>query len=82
MLRAELRFLLTPTNTIQALHGYLRNKWSTPVVVAPFGRDAMKGQAWAGQKRRTVTILVVGETARDWLNKGGVALAAVGRDLP
>jgi lipid A ethanolaminephosphotransferase len=60
----ELRFLLTPTNTIQALHGYLRNKWSRPVVVAPFGRDAMKGQAWAGQKRRTVTILVVGETAR------------------
>jgi lipid A ethanolaminephosphotransferase len=60
----ELRFLLTPTNTIQALNGYLRSKWSTPVVVAPLGRDAMKGQAWAGQQRRTVTILVVGETAR------------------
>ena len=60
----ELRFLLTPTNTIQALHGYLRAKWSTPVVVAPLGRDAMKGPAWAGQQRRTVTILVVGETAR------------------
>ena len=60
----ELRFLLTPTNTIQALHGYLRGKWATPVVVAPLGRDAMKGQAWAGQQRRTVTILVVGETAR------------------
>jgi lipid A ethanolaminephosphotransferase len=60
----ELRFLLTPTNTIQALHGYLRGKWTTPVVVAPLGRDAMKGQAWAGQQRRTVTILVVGETAR------------------
>jgi len=60
----ELRFLLTPTNTIQALNGYLRARWSTPVVVAPLGRDAMKGPAWAGQKRRTVTILVVGETAR------------------
>ena len=60
----ELRFLLTPTNAIQALHGYLRGKWATPVVVAPLGRDAMKGQAWAGQQRRTVTILVVGETAR------------------
>lgn len=60
----ELRFLLTPTNTIQALHGYLRNKWSTPLVVAPLGRDAMKGPAWAHQPRRTVTILVVGETAR------------------
>ncbi len=60
----ELRFLLTPTNTIQALHGYLRSKWSTPLVVAPLGRDAMKGPAWAHQPRRTVTILVVGETAR------------------
>ncbi|WP_229425394.1 MULTISPECIES: phosphoethanolamine transferase [unclassified Massilia] len=60
----ELRFLLTPTNTIQALHGYLRNKWSTPVVVAPLGRDAIKGTSWAGQARRTVTVIVVGETAR------------------
>lgn len=60
----ELRFLLTPTNTIQALNGYLRAKWAKPVVIAPLGRDAMKGQAWAGQQRRTVTILVVGETAR------------------
>lgn len=60
----ELRLLLTPTNTIQALHGYLRSKWSTPVVVAPLGRDAMKGAAWHGQTRRTVTVIVVGETAR------------------
>lgn len=60
----ELRLLLTPTNTIQALHGYLRSKWSTPVVVAPLGRDAMKGAAWKGQRRRTVTVIVVGETAR------------------
>jgi lipid A ethanolaminephosphotransferase len=60
----ELRFLLTPTNTIQALHGYLRGRWSTPVVVAPLGRDAIKGPSWAHQPRRTVTILVVGETAR------------------
>jgi lipid A ethanolaminephosphotransferase len=60
----ELRFLLTPTNTIQAVHGYLRGRWSTPVVVAPLGRDAVKGPAWAGQTRKTVTVIVVGETAR------------------
>jgi len=60
----ELRFLLTPTNTIQAMNGYARSKWSTPVVVAPLGRDAMKGKAWAGQTRKTVTVIVVGETAR------------------
>lgn len=60
----ELRFLLTPTNTIQAIDGYLRGKWSAPVVVAPLGRDAVKGALWAGQTRRTVTVIVVGETAR------------------
>lgn len=60
----ELRFLLTPTNYIQALHGYARSKWSKPVVVAPLGTDAVKGRAWAGQTRKAVTVIVVGETAR------------------
>lgn len=60
----ELRFLLVPTNVIQAVHGYLRSQWSRPPVVAPLGRDAVKGAAWAGQTRRTLTVIVVGETAR------------------
>jgi lipid A ethanolaminephosphotransferase len=60
----ELRFLLTPTNFIQAMHGYLRNRWAANVVVAPLGRDAVRGAAWAGKQRRTVTVIVVGETAR------------------
>lgn len=60
----ELRYLLTPTNYIQAVHGYLRTRWSTPVVVAPLGTDAVKGKLWAGQSRKTVTVIVVGETAR------------------
>ncbi len=60
----ELRFLLTPTNLLQATHGYARNRWATPVVVAPLGRDAVKGGAWAGQPRKTLTVIVVGETAR------------------
>lgn len=60
----ELRYLLTPTNYVQAVHGYLRNRYSTPVVVAPLGTDAIKGRAWAGALRKTVTIIVVGETAR------------------
>lgn len=60
----ELRFLLTPTNAIQALDGYLRTRWSEPVTVAPLGRDAAKGRNWAGRQRRTVTVIVVGETAR------------------
>jgi lipid A ethanolaminephosphotransferase len=60
----ELRYLLTPTNYIQAVNSYLKARNYTPVVVAPLGTDARKGPAWAGSARRTVTIIVVGETAR------------------
>jgi lipid A ethanolaminephosphotransferase len=60
----ELRFLLTPTNVIQAVNGYLKRQFSAPVVVAPLGTDARKGPLWSGAARRTVTIIVVGETAR------------------
>lgn len=60
----ELRYLLTPTNVVQALNGYLRNRWSTPVALQQIGRDAVKGPRWAGAARRTVTVIVVGETAR------------------
>lgn len=60
----ELRFMLTPTNYIQALNGYLRARFSAPLVVAPLGRDAVRGAAWNGQSRKTVTLIVVGETAR------------------
>lgn len=60
----ELRYLLTPTNVVQALNGYLRNRWSKQMPLQPIGRDAAKGSRWAGQARRTVTVIVVGETAR------------------
>jgi lipid A ethanolaminephosphotransferase len=61
----ELRFLLTPTNMFQATHGYLKRKWATPAVIAPLGTDASRGVKWAAaQGRRTVTVIVVGETAR------------------
>jgi lipid A ethanolaminephosphotransferase len=60
----ELRFLLTPTNYIQAVNGYYKRKWSSATVVKPLGTDATKGVLWSGAKRRTVTLIVVGETAR------------------
>ena len=61
----ELRFLLTPTNMFQATHGYLKRKWATPTVIAALGTDAAKGVKWtAGPQRKTVTVIVVGETAR------------------
>lgn len=60
----ELRFLLTPTNYIQATNSFLARKWSKPLVVAPLGTDAVKGALWQGRTRKTVTVIVVGETAR------------------
>ena len=62
----ELRFMLTPTNVFQAANAYAKHKWATPTVVAPLGTDAAKGSLWAaaGSGQHTVTVIVVGETAR------------------
>ena len=60
----QMRFLLTPTNVIQAGNSFFKHKMARATVIAPLGSDAMKGTLWAQQKRRTVTIMVVGETAR------------------
>jgi len=35
-----------------------------PVVISPLGIDASKGKIWSNNGRRTVTIIMVGETAR------------------
>lgn len=59
----HLRYLITPANYIHALQKTLRPKMA-PVVVAPLGTDASKGPLWENQQRRTVTVIVVGETAR------------------
>lgn len=59
----ELRLLMTPTNYLNAASSFLRGK-ARPVVVAPIGTDAIKGPAWAGVGRKSVTVIVVGETAR------------------
>jgi len=60
----ELRFLLTPVNYIQATNSFFKRKFSHPLTVAPLGQDAVKGALWDGLSRRTVTVIVLGETAR------------------
>jgi len=62
----ELRFMLTPTNVFQATNSYLKRKFATATVIAPLGTDAARGGLWAavGNSQRTVTVIVVGETAR------------------
>ncbi len=60
----ELRFLLTPTNYIQATNSFVKRKLSHPTVVAPLGTDAIRGPLWASSPRRSVMVIVLGETAR------------------
>lgn len=60
----ELRYLLAPTNAIQSVHGYLKQRHAHAVGVALLGTDAVKGQSASANRRRAVTVIVVGETAR------------------
>ena len=59
----ELRYMYTPVNYLDATRKYLRRN-TAPVRVASIGTDAVKGPIWVGRARRTVTVIVVGETAR------------------
>ncbi|KZE33459.1 phosphoethanolamine transferase [Crenobacter luteus] len=58
----EIRFVLAPANALQASYRYLRHRGDTPVAVAALGLDARRPHA-AGA-RRSLTVIVVGETAR------------------
>jgi lipid A ethanolaminephosphotransferase len=60
----ELRYLLAPTNYIQAIHSYIKYQRKQAVVVAPLGTDALKAVRGNGNRNRAVTLIVVGETAR------------------
>lgn len=61
----ELRYVLVPSNYIQASSKYLkRSSALKPVPVQVVGEDAHTGQRWEGVKRPSLTVLVVGETAR------------------
>lgn len=60
----ELRYLLTPTNYIQAINGAIKIKMAGTTVVIPLGTEAKKTVAWRANPKKTVTIIVLGETAR------------------
>lgn len=60
----DLRFLLTPTNYIQATSSYLKRLSKSAVAFTPIGADAKLAPAWQHRQRRSVTVIVVGETAR------------------
>ncbi|RJX33705.1 MAG: phosphoethanolamine--lipid A transferase [Oxalobacter sp.] len=60
----DLQFMLTPINYLWATNSYLKRKLGRPKVVAPLGTDAVKGALWHEKTRKTVTVIVLGETAR------------------
>ncbi len=60
----ELRYLLAPTNYIQAVNSYFKYQRKQALVVAPLGTDAVKSVRNGGNRHRAVTLIVVGETAR------------------
>lgn len=60
----ELRYLLAPTNYIQALNGVRKMKAARRGAVAPLGTDALKNAAWIQKPKKTVTLIILGETAR------------------
>jgi lipid A ethanolaminephosphotransferase len=61
----ELRLMVVPSNYIGASFGYLREQVvSARQPFAKLGEDARKTPAWQTHDRKSLTVLVVGESAR------------------
>lgn len=60
----ELRFMLVPHNVVAAVHGHLRQRLAAPIVLEVVGADATRAVAAVRTGKPTLTVLVVGETAR------------------
>jgi lipid A ethanolaminephosphotransferase len=59
----QLLYYFSPVNSLVALYSYSR-KINSHVVVMPYGEDAHKSERWTNRKARSLTVIVVGETAR------------------
>ncbi|MBX9915222.1 MAG: phosphoethanolamine--lipid A transferase [Pseudomonadaceae bacterium] len=61
----ELRLLVIPSNIVNAGTGYLREQFaSAKQPFTPLGQDATKAANWQAHPRKSLTVLVVGESAR------------------
>jgi lipid A ethanolaminephosphotransferase len=61
----ELRLTLLPLNITSALSKYIRQGTVTAsTIAAPFGEDATRSAAAAAQTRKSLFVIVIGETAR------------------
>ncbi|TFF40052.1 phosphoethanolamine transferase [Pseudomonas sp. RIT623] len=61
----ELRLMLTPSNIVGASFGYVREQiGSAAQPFLAYGEDARRDAAWQHHARKSLTVLVVGESAR------------------
>jgi len=61
----QLLYFLSPVNSLNAVYKYLEKRNSrTPLRLVSLGEDARKSEVWLGRKGRSLTVIVVGETAR------------------
>lgn len=61
----ELRLLVVPSNYLNASFGYVREQLATAQEpLRSIATDARKSSAWVGHQRKSLTVLVVGESAR------------------
>jgi lipid A ethanolaminephosphotransferase len=61
----QLVYFLSPINSLRAVYKYLAIRTSgRPHKLALLGEDARKSDAWLARKGRSLTVIVVGETAR------------------
>jgi lipid A ethanolaminephosphotransferase len=60
----ELRLMLVPHNIVAAAHGHLKQYLGAPLVLQVVGMDAAHAAATVRPGKPTLTIVVVGETAR------------------
>ncbi|MBX9588864.1 MAG: phosphoethanolamine--lipid A transferase [Hyphomonadaceae bacterium] len=57
--------IFTPLNYVSAIISYSRGTLEAKArAPRPYGQDAHKAEVWAERKRKTLTVLVIGETAR------------------
>ena len=60
----HIRLLITPTNSIYAAYKYLAARDSEPEAIHPIGLDATQRRTAGKEGKKSLLVLVVGETAR------------------
>jgi lipid A ethanolaminephosphotransferase len=60
-----LRYLINPNYPIYALGKYIKRSFnSEAIIVTPIGKDAQQLNTWKARGKKSIVVLVVGETAR------------------